>query len=108
MPKIYIYNRTKSGGSRGYVLKLNAGQGSESTLAIDKTVNVEPASYPFLVRAEAKLMQGSGGVTSPANYLQQAKPDKDIHLVVTSRDAGPNTIAVQIKSVDAGQVPPIN
>jgi hypothetical protein len=75
-------------------------------LAIDKTVSIEPTSYPYLIRAEAKLMVG--GVATPANYLQQAKPNQDIHLIVTSRDAGANNIGVQISSVDAAQVPPVN
>jgi hypothetical protein len=110
MPKIYIYNRTKAGNSKGYVLKLGAGpqgqKSTESTLAIDKGVSVEPTSYPFLITAEAKLMVG--GLATPSNYLQRAKPDKDIHLVVTSRDAGANNIGVQINSVDAAQVPSVN
>jgi hypothetical protein len=112
MPKIYIYNRTKAGDSRGYVLKLNAGpQGkasTESTLAIDKSVSVDPTSYPFIIRAEAKFMPGVGGLATPSNYLQQAKPNKDIHLIVTSRDAGANNIGVQINSVDAAPVPSVN
>ena len=110
MPKIYIYNRTKAGNSNGFVLKVSASpQGktaTDSTLATGKTVSVEPASYPFLIRAEVKLMVG--GVATPGNYLQQAKPDKDIHLVVTLRDAGANNIGVQINSVDAAKVPPVN
>ena len=59
-----------------------------------------------MIRAEVKLMVG--GVATPGNYLQQAKPDKDIHLVVTLRDAGANNIGVQINSVDAAKVPPVN
>jgi hypothetical protein len=109
MPKIYIYNRTKAGNTMGYVLKLNAGpQGkasTESTLAINKDVSFDPTSYPFLIKAEPKLMPGSGGITTPANYLQPAKPDKDIHLVVTYRDTGTSAMGVQIKSENAAPAP---
>ena len=112
MRKINIYNRTKAGNSKGYVLKLGSGpQGkasTELTLAIDQAVSVDPTSYPFLIKAEAKLMPGLEGIATPANYLQPARPNKDIYLIVTSRDAGPNSIGVQINSVDEAQVPPVN
>ncbi len=45
------------------------------------------------------------GVATPSKYVQQAKPDKDIHLIVTLRDAGAANIGVQINSVAAAQVP---
>jgi hypothetical protein len=49
------------------------------------------------------------GVATQSNYVQpQAKPDRDMHLIVTLRDAGAANIDVQIRSVAAAQVPPVN